>query len=106
MPRKSEDLRINNPTLDKRVKILEEDKTSIKLKHRQGESLHSLAREYQVDRKTIRAAISEEYKKQELEKHKEYRKKYYIDKATRNKYMTKHRNYKEKLYKEGKIKWK
>jgi len=102
MPYKSEKIRIANTQYDRRIKLDDDDKQSIIDKFYQGQSMRSLAREYQVDRQVIKYTIFPNYKESFYKANRERAKPEY-DNETRNAYMRKHRHHKQELYKEGKI---
>ncbi len=103
MPYKSEKIKIANTKHDKRIKLDEDDKSTIVEKYMRGQSMRSLSREYQVDRQVIKYTIFPYYKEEMYKRNKEYQKTYEISKDTHNTYMRTHRKHKQELYLEGKI---
>ena len=105
MPRKSENMRINNKKFDRRIKLTEQDRENIKSEHRQGNSIHSLAKKYNVSRRTIQFTLFSERKEKARQDYKERRKDgRYYNRDKHKEYMKNHRDYKHELYKDGKIK--
>lgn len=105
MPRKSDTIPINNPKLDKRVKLTNEDKENIVRDYATGLiSQRGLAEKYGVSRRSIQFVLDpekkERAKEQFLERQKDGR---YYDKDKHAKYMKEHRNRKKELYSKGLI---
>lgn len=105
MPYKSEKIKIEFTKHDRRLKLTEEERDEIVFKHENGQSQRSLAREYQVDRKTIYNTVYPKKYQQQLKNNKKNK---HWDKYYNREYNTKkvreHRRYKHKLYSKGKIK--
>ena len=102
---KIDNIKINNPTLDKRVKLSTEDKHSILVLHFVGRiSLRGLGRLYNVDKKTIKFVVDPEYYLKELERNRiKQSYKIYYTKEKHKIDMRKHRQYKKELYTQGLI---
>lgn len=103
MPYKFDNLPINNPKYDRRVKLTDEDKKNIREEYAKGTiSQRGLAKKYNVSRRLIQFVLNPEKediaKKQFAERRKDGR---YYNKEKHRNYMKNHRNYKKKLYKEG-----
>ena len=93
----------NNPTLDKRYKLTDEDKENIKKDYETGSiSINGLARKYNVSKRTIQFTLFPERKKRNQELAKERRKDgRYYDKENHKAYVKAHRNHKKELDKQG-----
>lgn len=104
MPYKFEKIPINNPSLDRRVKLLPEDVEEIKRQFLFGESINQLARIWNVNKRRIQFILFPERHawNLELRKRRGGSKKYY-DREKHNAAMQDHREYKKKLYKQGKL---
>lgn len=105
MPRKSDATPINNPKLDKRVKLTVEDKENIVKDYATGMfSQRGLAEKYGVSRRSIQFVLSPEKKErakaQFAERQKDGR---YYDKDKHREYTKIHRDHKKELYKQGLI---
>lgn len=103
MPYKSEKMAINNPKLDKRVKLTDEDKSNIRKEYEEGTiSINALSRKYNVNKRSIQFILFperlEKAKKDYAERRKDGR---YYDKDKHNVSTNMHRKYKQELYKEG-----
>ena len=103
MPRKSDSMAINNPKLDKRVVLTDEQRESIKAEHESGTiSIRGLERKYGVSRRLIQFILfperQEKAKKQFAERQKDGR---YYDKDKHRAYMKKHRDHKKELHEKG-----
>lgn len=101
MPYKSEKVAINNPKLDKRVKLSDADRENIKSDYKSGDiSIRGLERKYGVSRRLIQFILfperAEKAKKDYAERRKDGR---YYDKDKHTKAVREHRNYKNELYK-------
>jgi len=105
MPYKFDDVPINNPKLDKRVKLTDEDKLSIVEDHKAGASIHSLAKKYKVSRRTIQFTLfpdrKEKAKEMFAERQKDGR---YYDKDKHKEYVKSHRDHKKDLWNKGLLK--
>jgi len=89
---------------DKRRKLTDRDKAVIRDLHGDGQSIHSLSREYQVSRRTIQFVVYPE----RLDRNKELREKrggtkVYYDKDKHKEYTKTHRHYKRGLLDKGVI---
>lgn len=103
MPFKSEKIKLP-PEYDRRRKLSDEQKDEIKHKYSTGvNSLNSLAKEYNVSKKTILLIVNPESARKNREHNKEHWKDYQATKEERNATTREHRAYKNKLHKEGKI---
>lgn len=105
MPRKSDSISINNPKLDKRVKLTDEDRVNIVEDYATGLiSQRGLAEKYGVSRRLIQFVLDPEKKEraqaQFNERQKDGR---YYDKDKHSAYMKDHRDHKKELYKQGLI---
>lgn len=105
MPRISDTVPINNPKLDKRVKLTDQDRKNIKKEYATGEiSINGLARKYNVSKRLIQFTLfperKEKAKKQFAERQKDGR---YYDRGVHREYTKKHRDYKKELYQKGLI---
>jgi transposase-like protein len=103
MPRKSDSIAINNPKLDKRVKLTDEDRKNIVQEYSEGEiSINGLAKKYKVSKRLIQFTLfperAETAKKNFAERQKDGR---YYDKSKHAEATRKHRNYKKELYNNG-----
>lgn len=102
MPYKSEKIPIAQTKYDKRIKLDDDDKESIRLKYSQGQSMRSLSREFKVDRQVIRYTIFPQYKEQFYKANRERANPEY-SREVLNKYARTHRKHKHELYKKGLI---
>ena len=96
--------KIGDPTLDRRVKLYEEDRAGIRVQYSAGTSICQLARDYGVCRKTIQMIV----KPSRLQQYKYlYRKrggwKYFYDREAHRIATAKHRAYKKLLVERGLI---
>lgn len=105
MPRKSDNIAINNKEFDRRVKLSDNDKMNIKLEYKTGLiSINGLARKYNVSKRTIQFTLFPERKEKAQQQFNERQKDgRYYDKKKNAEYKKKHRDYKKELYKQGKI---
>lgn len=105
MPRKSDTTPINNPKLDKRVKLTDEDKNNIAEEYATGDtSLNKLAAKYGVSKRTIHFIVSPEKKERAKQQFKERQKDgRYYDKDKHKGYMKVHRDHKKELSEKGLI---
>ena len=103
MPRISDSIPIKNKSLDRRVRLSDDDKDEIVTRYARGESMRSLSRCFKVDRQVIKYTVDPNYKIEFYKANRE-RVKPEIDRATRNAYMKKHRDYKKELFQNGLIK--
>lgn len=105
MPLKVDKIAINNPKLDRRVKLTQEQKEEIKEIYARNEmSTRELARHFNVSRRTIQFTLNPNSKKQNLicrEKRGGW--KQYYDKKQHAENIRQHRGYKKKLLNEGLI---
>ena len=104
MPYKSEKIRIQGTQYDRRRKLTDDDKADI-IKLSAEVSIHSLAKMYNVDRRTIQFILYPERHARSLEL-REARGgwRIYYDPDENAKIKKRHRTYKQKLYKKGLIK--
>lgn len=103
MPRKSDSIPINDPKLDKRVKLTDENKQQIKDEYITGTiSINGLARKWDVSKRTIQFILfperAEHAKKLYAERRKDGR---YYDKDKHTKAVREHRDHKKKLFEKG-----
>lgn len=105
MPRKSDNIPINNQKLDKRVKLLPSDKEIIKREYETGlYSINGLSKKWNVSKRTIQFILFPERLEKVKQQYKERRKDgRYYDKDKHTEYVREHRNYKNELYKQNKI---
>jgi len=106
MPYKFEKTPINNPNLDKRVKLTDEDRENIREEYKSGIiSQRSLAKKYGVSRRLIQFILDPEKqeiaKKQFAERQKDGR---YYSKEKQREYVKNHRDHKKELWKSGLLK--
>ena len=100
MPRKSDSIPINNKTLDRRIKLTDDDKTLIKwLREEEQTSYQKLANQFNVSKRTIIFIC----KPETLEACKQKRKerggwKQYYDKEKNTISQKEHRDYKKELF--------
>lgn len=106
MPRKSDNIPINNPKHDKRVKLSDDDKQQIRDEHATGNySQRALADKWKVSRRSIQFAINPESLEHAKQLYAERRKDgRYYDKDKHTKAVREHRKRKKVLYDEGIIK--
>lgn len=106
MPRKSDNIPINNPTLDKRVKLTEEQRRNIKTEYEAGNiSYNELAKKYGVSKRLITFIVKPERQKIAKQQYAERRKDgRYYDKEKHKEYTKRHRDRKKKLYEKGLLK--
>lgn len=103
MPYKFEDTPINNPNHDKRVKLTDDDRESIREEYATGMfSQRDLAKKYGVSRRLITFVLDpekeERAKQQFAERQKDGR---YYDREKHNEYMRNHRSHKKELWEQG-----
>lgn len=104
MPSKSDKIPINNPKLDRRVKLTQEQREEIH-NNKQGHSQRELARMYNVSRRLITFILNPEKQKENYQRRVENGgTKQYYDKEKNTTAMREHRQYKKELLKQGKIK--
>lgn len=105
MPRRSDNIPINNKKLDRRVKLTEEDKELIRwLREEEEISYQKLADQFKVSKRLIIFVCKPETLKRNLD----LRKKrggtmQYYDKDKNRESMKEHRDYKKGLYNKGLI---
>lgn len=106
MPRKSDSLPINNPKLDKRVKLTDEQRKDIIEEYATGNaSYRSLGKKYGVDKDTVAFIIKPDRRKKAQEQFKERQKDgRYYNKEKHREYIKKHRDHKKDLYEKGLLK--
>lgn len=106
MPRISDTIPINNPKLDRRIKLSQEDKDLIKwLREEEQTSYQKLANQFNVSKRTIIFIC----KPETLEACKQKRAerggwKQYYDKEEHRQTQKEHRQYKKELFQNGLIK--
>ena len=105
MPRKTDTVPINNPSLDRRVKLTADDKLAIKKEYEQGNiSINGLARKWDVSKRSIQFILfperAERAKKLYAERRKDGR---YYDKEKHTVSVKKHRAYKKELGENGQL---
>lgn len=103
MPNKYDKIPINDPKLDRRVKLSEEDKKKIQREYVAGGiSINGLARKYKVSKRLIQFTLfperKEKAKKMFAERQKDGR---YYDKEAHTKSVREHREYKKELLEKG-----
>ena len=103
MPRKSDKIAINNPILDKRVKLLPQDKETIKQEYETGlYSINGLAKKWNVSKRTIQFILFPERLEKAKRQYKERRKDgRYYDREKHTEHVRIHSNYKNELYKKN-----
>lgn len=90
--------------LDRRVKLLDEDKDEIRKLYKSGlYSLNGLAKQYSVSKKTILLIVNPQSKAKNDRYIKEHWMNYQQDKEQHNLSIKKTRKYKEQLRKQGEI---
>ena len=98
MPRKSDIIPINNPKLDKRVKLTDEQRNEIHA-NKQGLSQRKLAKAYGVSRRLITFILDPEKAKKNREtRQAKGGSKFYYNKEKHTKATKKHRDYKKELF--------
>ena len=105
MPSKTDSVAIDNPSLDRRVKLTPEDKLEIKKEYEQGLiSINGLARKWNVSKRSIQFILFPERAEHAKKLYSERRKdKRYYDKDKHRESIKKHRNYKKELWENGKL---
>jgi hypothetical protein len=103
MPRKTDSMPIRNPEHDKRVKLTDADRESIRKDfEEEGISIRGLERKYKVSRRLIQFILyperQEKAKKQYAERRKDGR---YYDKEKHRASVKKHRDHKKALNEQG-----
>ena len=103
MPRKSDKIPIDNKSLDRRVKLSEEERLEL-IELKEKVSQREAARIFNISRRSVQFIWYPE----KLEENKLRRKerggwKQYQDKESHRKSMQEHREYKKQLFKEGLI---
>ena len=104
MPYKSSKIKLKE-LQDRRKRLTDKQRKEIKELYGTGfHSLNSLAKEYNVSKKTILLIVN----KESAEKAKQYRKDHWREWQRKgkdwNEIVREHRHYKQKLYEEGKLK--
>ena len=104
MPYISEKIKLPRK-LDRRVKLDDDQKEAIKDWFVRGISMRKIAKEFNVDKGTVRNIVKPEAYQAQLKKYREEKhwQKYY-DTAKNTVYMRNHRRYKQELYLKGKLK--
>ncbi len=105
MPRKTDNVSINNRELDRRVKLTDADRVQIRILYESGDfSYKKLALMFGVSKRLISFIINPEKQKANLEaRAKRGGWKQYYDKDNHAKSTKEHREYKKKLHEEGKL---
>lgn len=99
MPRLTDSIAIDNPKLDRRVKLLPEDKVEIRrLYNDEHMAIRAIAREYKVDHRTIQFVLFPE-RIAAMKANRDWRTSY--DKKKHTKQVREHRDYKKELHKKG-----
>lgn len=100
MPYKSQKFRFDNPFFDKRCKLIPCQKEMIKYYHERGESINSLARRFNVNKRTIQFELYPERKEQNLLRRKERggTKSYYVGGEVWASQMREHRRHKKQVF--------
>lgn len=106
MPYKFEGVPINNPKLDKRVKLTDEDKKKIVEEYETGAiSINALARKYKVSKRLIQFTLFPERKEKAKEMFAERQKDgRYYNREKHKGYMKAHRDHKKALVEKGLMK--
>jgi len=87
---------------DRRYKLSESDRKLIRLKHKKGESIHSISKMFNVSRRTIQFILFPERLEQNLKLRSERGgSKQYYDSEYHKQSMRKHRAYKKELFNSG-----
>src|SRR5690606_41899332 len=99
----TEKLSINNPKYDKRIKLTDEDRESIRKEYATGKiSQRGLAKKYNVSRRLIQFVLDPDKEKVAKQQFKERRKDgRYYNKDKHKEYMRRHRKHKKELYDKG-----
>lgn len=104
MPYKSEKIKLSG-LQDRRKRLTDEQKKEIISLYALGlYSLNTLAKKFNVSKKTILIIVNPESKAKNDKRIKEHWQDYKPDNATRAEIMREHRQYKHKLHTEGKLK--
>ena len=105
MPRISDSVPINNPSLDRRVKLTDEQREQIRNEYNAGDtSYQKLADEYGVSKRLVMFIVNPDKEIIAREQFKQRQKDgRYYNKEEHTKQVKEHRDYKKKLYEEGKI---
>lgn len=103
MPYKSEKIGLSKDQ-DRRRKLSDYQRSLIIRLYKDGGTFRGLAREFKVDRKTIKNIIRPDLYKKQLEKYKQEQhwKKYY-NREKNTEIKREHRRYKQNLYKLGQL---
>ena len=103
MPYKCEKIKLSKDQ-DRRVKLTDKQREEIKLLHKEGNSIHSLSRDYGVSRRTIQFILFPERQQRNVDLRDERGgSKIYYDREKNTDCVRKHRRYKHKLFKDGKL---
>ena len=98
MPSKVDKWTINDPKLDRRIKLQAAQKQEIIDLYKQGASMRHLARSYDVDRRLIDFIVNPERKERNLQLRRDQGgSKAYYNKEKNTAAMRKHRQYKSQL---------
>lgn len=103
MPRKTDTIAINNKSLDRRVRLTDEQREQIRQDYATGSiSIRGLERKYKVSRRLIQFILfperAEKAKKDYAERRKDGR---YYDKDKHKNSVREHRDYKKDLFEKG-----
>lgn len=95
MPFKTDKLKLGDPTIDRRVKMLPSDKELAKKMHSEGVSIRGIARYFKVDKRNIQFILfPERHEKNLQDRKKRGGTKQYYDRLSHNNAMKDHRRYK------------
>lgn len=106
MPYKSEKLKIEGTSYDRRVKLTTEQKNEIvRTRNEYGLSYNKLAKEFKVSKRLVYFICNPDKLREHRERHKELRKDgRYYDREKHREEIKSTRRYKQDLYNKGKIK--
>ncbi len=99
MPYKTDKMKLNSPFFDRRIKLLPCMREMIHVLYEEGRSIHSLAKQFNVDKRLIQFELFPERKKKNLED-RERRggwKTYFPGNEVHNATQMDHRRYKYKV---------
>lgn len=103
MPFKSERISIAGTVYDRRIKLTEAQREEIREKHSLGFSLRGLAREYHVDKQTIKNIVDPEAYERSKQTFRDNQHKYRKHGKEWNETIREHRRYKQTLLNQGLI---
>lgn len=105
MPYLSSKIKIEHTIYDRRIKLTDEDKESIKQMYINGAAIRAIARHFCVDKRNIQFLLFPERKEKNIMDRKARGgTKQYYDKDKWKETQKEHRHYKQNLYMENKIK--